>query len=306
MFCSFGIGYAAFQTNVSIKVKGNTKTMYASDTMKKLLRSNSLSMFTDPFGNIRYTGSNDIVNNYVCLVDESPCQDKHLYRIIGSFLNIDNGNGNLETRVKVVMANIYGNNYWDRQEDGHGSNNWARPASLNTLINGTYYAELNEEAQYLIGNSVWHLGGYNGNATAIQAYQYENGTSVFCSNYNDATTCNSSTWLGKIALIHSSDYAYASKDCYQNTGISSYYNDSCKNSNWMYSGYSEWLLTTRSASRSYVFAIASAGDVVISLYSYVNYSCKIRPSFYLKANTLLITDGHDGSSSNPYIAISID
>ncbi len=304
LFLMLSVGYAAFQTTISVNVKGNTKIMYASDTMKKLLRNNSLTMMTDPFGNIRYTGPNEDVHNYVCLVDENSCQDKNLFRIIGSFLNIDDGNGKLETRVKVIKATEYSNDYWDTS----GSNNWARPATLNTTINTTYYDSLDSEVKNLIGNAVWNLGGHNTDRiTSSQIYEYERGNATYCSDSSDITTCYPSVWTGKIALMYPSDYGFASKECYQsrqlwNNTNEDYRNIACTNSNWLFTGKYEWLLTRHKTAVRYVFVIDPCGiagyNNTIAARTGVS-----RPTFFLKSNTILITKNHDGTFNNPYIVM---
>ncbi len=300
LICIFSVGYAAFSTNISVNVKGNTKIMYASDTMKKLLRNNSLTMFTDPFGNIRYTGPNDDVHNYVCLVDENPCQDKHLFRIIGSFLNIDDGTGKLETRVKVIKATPYSEDSWDAS----GSNNWARPATLNTTLNTTYYASLDSEVQNLIGNSVWNLGASDvyTKLNTIESYNYERGNTKYCDDINDSSTCNSTAWNGKIALIYPSDYGFSSSTCKDNTILNAYGDEICKNNSWIFSDSTSnmWFLTALSIKNTLVNFMPITGRADNN---YAYSKRRILPSFFLKSNTLLITKNHDGNFNNPYIVM---
>ena len=293
LFLLLTIGYATFQTNINVRVTGKAKKLYTSEAIEKLLKSNSLTMFTDPFGNIRYTGSNEDVHNYVCLVDETPCQDKNLFRIIGSFINIDDGNGNLETRVKIVKATPYSLDVWDTS----GNNNWARPATLNTTLNTTYYDSLDSNVQNLIGNTMWNLGGLDYyNRLSNNFYQQERGTSTNKNNEAPAT------WVGKIALIYSSDYGYASKNCYLNKVLGNengddYRLDICKNSNWLFLENQFFLSPARACSRGVSLVIA---DGFFHHCTAVDVVRNIKPASFLKSNTILVTNGHDGTQLNPY------
>jgi len=302
----FATGYSAFQTVISINAKGNIKTMYASDTIKNLLKSNSLTMFTDPFGNIRYTGSNDDVHNYVCLVDESPCQDKHLFRIIGSFLNINDGTGKLETRVKVVKAISYGDFKWNSYSN---SNNWSGPSSINDEFNNTFFYSLDENARNIIGESVWNLGGFCCGADASKikvstAYSLERGNL----HYSDNPIVSTS----KIALMYPSDYGYASKKCYSNKNLGgespSFGDSDCTNSNWLFGNQAdgtmknEWLLPTYSGSANTIYATCILSNGKFNQAYSIGSIMTIRPSFFFNAKAQLITKNHDGSLINPYVA----
>ena len=68
--------------------------------------------------------------------------------------------------IKIMRINSIGDQYWDE----HGSNNWARPASLNTYLNGTYYNGLNSTAQSQIVAKDWSIGAvtYDNNNLATQ------------------------------------------------------------------------------------------------------------------------------------------
>ena len=91
-----------------------------------------------------------------------------------------------------------------------GENNWARPATLNTYLNGDYYNTLTSEAQSMISSSKYYLGGYNAYThTSQDMYSYER--KISGSDYYYSTNPNS--WVGKLALMYVSDYGYASAKC---------------------------------------------------------------------------------------------
>ena len=115
---------------------------------------------TESITEYRYRGASP--KNYVTFNNE-------VWRIIGIF-KADDGTGNIENRIKLIRDQSIGIKYWDTS----GSNNWARPATLNTELNGTYLNNLATIAQNMIGNAKYYLGGYNGsNVTADTIYQYE-------------------------------------------------------------------------------------------------------------------------------------
>lgn len=288
LICLMIVGYAAFQTDLFLSVSGTAKKLYTSDSIRKMA-SNSDSLMTDAYGNIRYTGGS--VSNYVCLVDESPCQDKHLFRIIGSFKNISNGT-ETKTRVKLIKASGYALNYFDSS-----SNDWSN-SNANALLNTTYYNSLENEAKEVFENAVWNLGGGSANVNASSAYTFERGNVTNFSNVSPIT------WTGLLGLMYLSDYGYASRDCYESIKM---YDDSqndyrltqCRGSNWLYSSEDEWLMSPDSCSNANALKINSSGFSESSLVSSGNYI--LRPTLFLKVNTFLITADHDGSYLNPYI-----
>ena len=95
----------------------------------------------------RYRGANP--KNYVTFNNE-------VWRIIGVF-PVDDGNGNIENRIKLIRNESIGDKFWD----GSVSNNWARPAKINTELNTTYLNSLDSTSKSMIGNTKYYLGGYN-------------------------------------------------------------------------------------------------------------------------------------------------
>ena len=193
----------------------------------------------------RYRGASP--KNYVTFNNE-------VWRIIGVFPT-DDGTGNIENRIKIIKNESIGIKYWDTS----GSNNWARPATLNTELNGAYLNNYATIAQNMIGNAKYYLGGYNGsNVTADTIYQYErkisgSGTYYYSSNPN--------SWTGKIGLMYASDYGYAASDeCTQN--LSSYNNTTCTSNNWLYNiKIGEWILPQVGGTNGSVFYVHSVSSV---------------------------------------------
>ena len=221
----------------------------------------------------RYRGASP--KNYVTFNNE-------VWRIIGVFPT-DDGTGKIENRIKIIKDQSIGNKKWDTGN----SNNWARPATLNTELNTTYLNSLDSTAKSMIGNTKYYLGGYNNNLQIQKdvMYQYERKTNGSIPN----------SWVGKLAIMYASDYGYAvSDECTQN--LYNYNNATCKNNNWLFKGIDEWTLL-RFASISYgVFGVGSGGYV--SSYGVSDNPYGVRPVLYLISSAKIT--GGNGTIGSPY------
>ena len=228
----------------------------------------------------RYRGASP--KNYVTFNNE-------VWRILGVFPT-DDGTGNIENRIKIIKDQSIGDRSWDTGE----SNNWARPATLNTELNTTYLNSLDSTSKSMISNAKYYLGGYSGSSIQKDVmYQYErkiNGSTY----YNGS---NPNNFIGKLALMYASDYGYAASDeCTQT--LVNYDNTTCKNNNWLLKGDFEWLLPQDVSSGSYAFMLTSDGRVRLNDYIVSYYQYAVRPVLYL-TSSVRITGG-SGTSSNPY------
>ena len=186
--------------------------------------------------------------------------------------------------IKIMRINSIGNQHWDTS----GSNNWARPASLNTYLNGTYYNGLNSTAQSQIVAKDWSIGAvvfYNSNMT--NQIKNENGTK----------------WNGKVALATVSEYIRSNSNKNSCGSFRLYYDNSssCKNTTWMYNSSISywWTLSPSSGGSNYAFMVNSSGDV---MNHYVNiYSRAVRPALYLSSDVTLTGSG---TQSDPYVVNS--
>ena len=237
-----------------------------------------VGMMEDIGGNIRYYGADP--NNYVTFNNE-------LWRIIGVFKDIDDGTGTKETRIKIARSESIGNYAWDSNE----VNEWPT-ATLNTYLNGTYLTSLTSEAQNMIGDALWNLGGISARQGlyADDYYTFERGTTV--------SSGRSTTWTGKIALMYPSDYMYAgdlskcSSDGYNWDGDKT----NCRDTSWLRNtSTTQWTLSPYASISSHAFLVSNAGYV-----SNINvhYTKASRPVLFLKSNVQII--GGDGSQNNPF------
>ena len=234
----------------------------------------------------RYRGASP--KNYVTFNNET-------WRIIGVFPT-DDGTGNIENRIKLIKDQSIGNKYWNTSD----SNNWARPATLNTELNTTYLNSLDSTSQSMIGQAKYYLGGKTPTSnngivdTPLQFYSYERKIQNTTSNefYNGS---NPNSWVGKVALMYLSDYGYAaSEEC---TKTLDNYNDlTCKSNNWLFDKNYQWVLFQHPYRRYTVYRVVPDGNygnlnVYENLYN-------VRPTLYL-TSSVKITGG-DGTSTNPY------
>ena len=207
-----------------------------------------------------FTGANP--NNYVTFNGETAS-----WRIISV---------ECDGSVKIMKTAKIGIMAWDSSN----LSNWARPASLNTYLNGTYLNSLSSEAQGQIVAKDFSIGviSRNNNDLADQV--------------NDE---NSKTWNGKIALPTLSEYLRTNSNvnCKTYQLYDSNYS-TCKNTSWISFGKESWrLLTTEGYS---VFYISYTGE--LSYLGANNSGFSIVPTFYLSPE-IQITGG-DGTQNNPY------
>ncbi len=212
-----------------------------------------------------FTGANP--NNYVTFNNEDAG-----WRIISV---------ECDGTIKIMKDASIGDYRWDSS----GKNNWARPASLNTYLNSTYYNGLNSTAQSQIVAKDWSIGGVE-YGDSNMTYQIKNE--------------NSKKWNGKVALVTMSEYIRSNSNK-SSCGTFSLYNNSyssCKNTTWMYNSSISywWTLSPRSNFSGYAFYVDSDGFVK-EHYVY-NYSYAVRPALYLSSEVKII--GGTGTQNDPY------
>ncbi len=165
---------------------------------------------------------------------------------------------------------------------------WAKPATLNTYLNSTYYNGLNSTAQSQIVAKDFSIGSITYNNTDLG---------------NQVKDENSTIWKGKIALITLSEYLRTNSIQSCNT-FNLYRNNynTCKNTTWMYINDSWWTLSSRVDTSNRVFNIHSGGHLDANGYIYAgNVSFAIRPTVYLNSEVTLTGSG---TQSDPYVVNS--
>ena len=301
----FKVKVVGVDTPITIEEKSSvtkgTDTLIALTNNKD---SSGLYTITHPADNTLQIGANESITEYRYR-GASPKNyltfNNEVWRILGVFPT-DDGTGKIENRIKIVRNESIGIKYWDTS----GSNNWARPATLNTELNTTYLNSLDSTSQSMIGQAKYYLGGKtptsnNGYAdTPLQFYSYERKIQNTTSNefYNGT---NPNSWVGKLGLMYLSDYGYASSNC-ENKKIydsNSSSNDirACNGTNWLYNiKVNEWLLPQNASYSSRAFGVLSGGCAFD--YRVNNYQFAVRPVLYLISSAQIT--GGNGTSSSPY------
>ena len=265
----------------------------------------------------RYRGGTSI-NNIATFNGE----DKG-WRVVGLF-EVDDGEGNVEQRIKLVRANALGNYSWDSSasgvNSGYGINEWNQADLMNELngdylnatedkswYNGTnntqtatftYTTKLTADAQELIGPAKWYLGGFSSNGITRDAAWEAERSGVTCqylkSNPSEAGCLMNGTndgvereeyWIGKVGLIYPSDFGYASNSCSAMNRCGSNTN------NWMYN-YG-WTISPYSSNAVRAWYVSSRSV-------YYNTACNnsgVRPSVYLVSDVQI---KGSGTTSDPF------
>lgn len=279
-------------------------------------------------GNIRYYGASP--KNYVYFNCETyPSTNCELWRIIGVF----------DGKIKLIRNGSIGSYSWDtsvaRINSGFGIAEWSQADIMKVLnpnydsdsVGGSLYYNSksgncyngqnnatiscdftstgikNEITKKMIANFTWNFGMYSDSSDLYsnQIYVKERGTNVFA-NPSDGIT-RTSTWNGKIALPHPSDYGYATDflKCTDNIfdvdeTDKTFYN--CGANDWMLrvgGTTNYWLLVPNNYHESGVNLAYASGYLINA--TKASYAYGIIPTLYLEDQIL---HSGDGSQSNPY------
>ncbi len=199
-----------------------------------------------------------------------------------------------------------GSLYWNRQSGSCPKGSSGASTTCNFEETG-----LLPEAQAMIGDAKWYLGG-NSTASGVLTeayYKFERSETVYSSSAHPRKT----SWKGKVGLMYPSDYGYATsggatanratclaKALYnwdtKTDGI-----PECKDNDWIFNSQTQWTIAPYSGSSSGAFSVYDSGYVYSrSYFVYAPYG--VRPVVYLKASTLY--ESGDGSESNPFVFTS--
>ncbi len=215
-------------------------------------------------GKYTYKGANP--NNYVTFNNE-----KAGWRIISIEKN---------GTIKLLKNESVINNLWNSPS----SNDWSKPAELNTYLNSDYYNSLTSMAQSQIVTHDFSIGAVK-----------ENDNNDMAGQINDE---NSEKWNGKIALVTASEYIRANSNI-SKCGSLEYLNDyasTCNNTNWMFNADDWWTLSPINDSSSDVHLIYSQGVMSRGTVNYSSHA--VRPVVCLSSDVKII--GGIGTKSNPY------
>jgi len=129
-------------------------------------------------------------------------------------------------------------------------------------------------------------------------YESERGTITYGSNPK--------TWSGAIGLMYPSDYAYAtdSTNSICDSSIIFDWNETCKQTNWLFKKDSEqWTITPDSKEAKYAYTVNESGSIRISTDTgIVTLLHEVRPALYLKSNVRITNSDLEnaGSKEKPF------
>ena len=217
----------------------------------------------DPY-ECRYFFTGDNPNNYITFNNE-----KAGWRIISV---------ECDGTIKIMRQEYPAAQRWDTSR----SNDWARPATLNTYLNETYYNDLTNTAKNQIVAKDFSIGAIMSNNNLATQINDENGTK----------------WNGKVALVTVSEYLRSNSNK-SSCGTFDLNNDnysSCKNTTWMYINNNWWTLSPY-ADNSNSSHFVRVDSYVSNLYAN-NANLLVFPVVYLSSNIKII--GGTGTPSDPY------
>ena len=266
----------------STTVKGAIDELYKTCTAEKvdvggkdvIIVDEGDGLYEDEYEDGRYFYKGGNPNNYVTFNNEQAG-----WRIISI---------EPDRTIKIMKTsdiNTNNNLAWDTS-GSLGNNNWARPATLNTYLNGTYYNNLNSTAQSQIEPKDWSIG----------AVTYDDSNMA-----NQINNENGTKWNGKVALATVSEYirSNSNKSICGSFSLNNDYYSSCKYTTWMFdsSDYWCWTLSPYSVNSNNVFYVGTDGRVISDIA--FNSFYEVHPALYLSSEVKIA--GGNGTQNNPYI-----
>ena len=240
------------------------ETETAADRLKELVTTTGDGLYADTYEEGRYIYKGANPNNYITFSGET-------WRII----SVESDN-----TIKIMRNESIGDMAWDSTN----SNNWARPATLNTYLNETYLPTLSDSDKVVSHNYSIGVVTDDNNDLADQIND-ENGT----------------TWNGKVGLITASEYLRANTNTTQceTNMLNNENRETCLTTNWMYSvvpsGDYMWTISPTARPRTTCFYVFSDGGLSTN-YASLDYT-GVFPVLYLSSD---ITLQGEGTSQTPY------
>ena len=308
-------GYAAMQTNLEIKAKGNVvkKATAGSDLVDQAgTVTSGDGLYKDSYESNVYTYRGKNPNNYVTFNGESwriisaNTSDNTIKIIRSSVLSdreYDNDNGRYSSSGYCNIndyCNIWGSSSTlynaslspkttlAREVGGTAYALPSKEAELNTYLNSTYYNGLSATVRSMIkSDAVYKVGVLNHSSSQTTS--------------TDISQVSATKWKGKVGLIDATEYVRASTNS-SCTGANAYYNtSSCYNNssnhNWMFNSDYWWTMSPSSYSSSrFVWLVRSSGGLSNRYYAHGTYG--VRPVVTLSPKVQIT--GGDGTENNPF------
>lgn len=304
------VGYAAFQTNLTITAKGNIKVSNAANLLKSKVVTSGDGLYADEYENNRYFYKGTAPDNYITFNGEDAgwriisVEPDETLKIMKSESVVKMSYDNASSRTASYCTNPqYGCNVWGSNTTMLNSNGQSitklayqlngveydlptTEASVNIYLNQNYYNTLSDEAKLQLETHYFNVGKVNRETGQLLE--------------TDVEQEKGNKWLGNIGLITVSDYVRASNNsaC---TDVYSYFNNancyaSSNEHNYLNNQTTIWTISPCAHSNSH-----HTWDVYDSGRLDANYtfdSRNVHPTLYLKSNISL---SGSGTKTNPYI-----
>jgi len=323
------IGYAAFQTNLSITAKGNVKgKINAADQLIPTVVTEGDGLYLDTYKSDEeeqryiYKGANP--NNYITFNNETwrimSIESDGTLKIIRSeeigYMSWDKeGTRDPSTSTYCVDASSVGCNAWAATSSlvnnpsvftlhypmgnpsidiRNYSGTVAGDSSLNTYLNTTYLGTINEEDKKYIVEHNFNVGTPGrGNIT-----EYEDIAT-------DAQQEALYKWRGKIGLMTVTEILKAtSNTTCTSLKLAEYGNESkgyCNTNNWIWPSSWAWTISPYVNDHCDIVWIVNEANKTLGAGNINDTGIGVIPVLFLNSNITL--DG-EGKSSNPYVIIS--
>ena len=167
-----------------------------------------------------------------------------------------------------------------RAWDSTNSNNWDRPSTLNTYLNGEYLESITVNKEK-IEPSTWSIGAVNGKNDLAGQIASENGTQ---------------SQEASVGLITASEYLRANpnKELCGNFSLNNSNYSTCKTTNWLFKNDYYWTISPSSGNSNYVFRVY--GNGLVSSISANNINT-VLPAITLSSDISL---SGSGTAGDPY------
>ncbi len=255
------VGYAAFNTQLSIRAKGNIKeTKLAADMLIETVVDTGDGLYLDTYEEGRYIYKGANPNNYITFNNET-------WRILSVE---DDGS------LKIIRNESIGNMAWTDSP----LNDWNN-ASLKTYLNNDYLNTITVNKNKIIPRT-WSIGDVNSSAIMTDLVASENSTQ---------------SQSFSVGLITVSEYLRVSNNAEEcnSVELNNINNSVCRSSNWIYNLIltNGSMYTISKAINSIIYRIINFGYFEAG--SSGNYA--VFPVIYLTPD---ITITGDGTTDSPY------
>lgn len=305
------VGYAAFQTNLSITAKGNIKDINAAKVLIKTVVGSGDGLYVDEYESNRYFYKGTNPNNYITfngekagwrIVSVEPDETLKIMKVESVVtMPYDNANARQASYCTHPQygCSVWGSNTTMLDTNGQSITKLAyqlngteyelptTEASVNIYLNQTYYNNnLGDEAKLQLETHYFNVGKVS--RTSGQLLE------------TDVQQEKENKWKGNIGLITTSDYVRASNNnaC---TNVYSYYNNAnCYSSsnehNYLNNNTTIWTISPCAHSNSHHNWDVFTSGKLDANYSFDNRN--VHPTLYLKSDIKL---SGSGTKTDPYI-----